>query len=91
MARGSGVIYFALVPGEAGEEARRRVIQATEQIVPECASLGGNATIPWSPAEWKGALKVWGPEVAGLEQMRKLKNIFDPSGVLSPGRFIGGL
>jgi glycolate oxidase FAD binding subunit len=91
MARGVGVIYLALLPDERGDEARRRVIQATDQILFECAALGGTATIPWSPAEWKGALKVWGLERGDLDPMRKLKKLFDPSGTLSPGRFMGGL
>jgi len=91
MARGLGVIYFALLPSDQSEESRRRAIQATDQILPECAALGGNATIPWSPAEWKSALKVWGLERGDVQQMRKIKNLFDPLGILSPGRFMGAL
>jgi hypothetical protein len=34
---------------------------------------------------------VWGFERGDVDQMRKLKFFFDPSGTLSPGRFIGGL
>jgi len=91
MARGVGVIYFALLPKDRTEEVRSRVIQATDQILHECAGLVGNATIPWSPSEWKGVLKVWGPERADFDQMRKLKNLFDPHEILSPGRFAGGI
>ena len=91
MARGLGIIYFALLPRDRGDDARRRVIQATDQILPESAALGGHASIPWSPAEWKSSLKVWGLERPDLEQMRKLKNLFDPAGTLSPGRFMGGM
>jgi FAD/FMN-containing dehydrogenase len=91
MARGLGVIYFALLPSDQSEESRRRAIQATDQILPECAALGGNGTIPWSPAEWKSALKVWGLERGDVQQMRKIKNLFDPLGILSPGRFMGAL
>ena len=91
MARGLGVIYFALLPADAGEESRRRVIQATDHILTECSKLEGNATIPWSPAEWKSALKVWGLPRADFDQMRKLKSVFDSGSVLSPGRFLGGL
>lgn len=90
-ARGLGVIYFALLPNDRSDENRARVVQATERIFAECARLNGNATIPWCPAECKDALKVWGPERADLDQMRKLKKVFDPSGVFSPGRFVGGL
>jgi hypothetical protein len=85
------VIYFALLPADRGEESRRRVIQATDHILNECAKLEGNATIPWSPAEWKPALKVWGLQRADFDQMRRLKAVFDPGCVLAPGRFVGGL
>jgi glycolate oxidase FAD binding subunit len=91
LARGLGVIYVALFAADRGEESRRRVSQSTDQILTECAKLDGNGTIPWSPAEWKSALKVWGLPRADSDQMRKLKTIFDPGGVLSPGRFLGGL
>lgn len=91
MARGLGIIYFALLPNDRTEESRRRVIQASDQMLPECVGLGGNATIPWSPAEWKSALKVWGLERGDVDPMRKLKNLFDPLGILSPVRFMGGL
>ena len=91
IARGVGVIYFALLPNDRSDEARLRVIQATDQILFECAGLGGNATIPWSPAEWKSSLKVWGLERGDIDLMRKLKKLFDATGVLSPGRFVGGL
>jgi glycolate oxidase FAD binding subunit len=91
MARGLGAIYFVLLPRDRVEETRRRVIQATNQILHECAGLGGNATIPWCPPEWKSALKVWGLDRGDLQQMRKLKELFDPRGILSPGRFAGGL
>jgi FAD/FMN-containing dehydrogenase len=90
MARGLGIVYFALLPSDRSDEARRRVIQSTDQILFECTRLGGNATIPWSPVEWKSALKVWGLERGDFAQMRKLKKLFDPPGTLSPGRFLGG-
>jgi glycolate oxidase FAD binding subunit len=91
IARGVGVIYFTLLPKDRSDETRLRVIQATDQILFECTGLGGNATIPWSPAEWKSSLKVWGLERGDLDLMRKLKTLFDPSGTVSPGRFVGGL
>ncbi len=91
MARGAGVIYFALLPGERNEDSKARIAQASNQILGACAALGGHGTIPWCPGEWKDALKVWGLERADFAQMRKTKAVFDPGGILSPGRFVGGL
>jgi glycolate oxidase FAD binding subunit len=91
MARSLGVIYFALLPAELGQASQRQVVAATNQILAAGASLGANMTIPWCPSEWKSALRIWGPERHDLAQMRKVKTVFDPLGMFSPGRFIGGI
>jgi FAD/FMN-containing dehydrogenase len=91
MARGLGVIFVALLPDEKNEEWRRRVTQTADQTINACGSLEGNATIPWCPSEWKSTMKIWGLERADVAQMQKVKRVFDPAGVLSPGRFMGGL
>lgn len=90
MARGVGVIYAALLPEAGTEETRDRVARIAGRIQAACEKVGGHATIPWCRSEWKPALQIWGPQ-RGLEQMRKLKSVFDPRGILSPGRFVGGL
>lgn len=36
-------------------------------------------------------LDVWGPVLAGIELMKGVKAAFDPGGILSPGRFVGGI
>jgi glycolate dehydrogenase FAD-binding subunit len=91
MARGVGVIYAALLPDALNEDARERVSRITSRVLAACEKAGGHATIPWWPSEWKSAVKMWGPDGADLPLMRKLKTVFDPHGVLSPGRFVGGI
>ncbi|MGB9310048.1 MAG: FAD-binding oxidoreductase, partial [Candidatus Acidiferrales bacterium] len=91
MARGLGVIYFALLAAERSEDARARCATVANAIHAACAELGGHSTIPWCPAEWKGALKIWGLPRADFAEMQKVKRAFDPHGVLSPGRFVGGI
>jgi glycolate oxidase FAD binding subunit len=91
LARGGGVIYFALLPADSGEDAKRDAIGATQRIAGACGDLSGNVTIRWCPAKWKSSLAIWGPERQDFAQMRKLKDVFDPQRVLSPGRFVGGL
>jgi glycolate oxidase FAD binding subunit len=89
--RGLGVIYFAFLPGERSEATQRQVSAATDQLFAAGATLGANMSVPWCPAEWKGAVKVWVPDRSDFPQMRRVKNVFDPHGVFSPGRFVGGL
>jgi glycolate oxidase FAD binding subunit len=91
MARGLGVIYFALLPLDRAEDAKARSAKVTHAIHAACAELGGHSTIPWCPTEWKSALKIWGPSRADFALMQKVKRVFDPRGVLSPGRFVGGI
>ncbi len=88
---GLGVSYFSLLPSARDEQARLSVEKICEKVLADCARLSGNATIPWCPSEWKSSMKIWGPERADFEQMRKLKNVFDPVGILAPGRFAGGI
>jgi glycolate dehydrogenase FAD-binding subunit len=91
MAGGLGVIHLALLPNAHDEQSLARVANIAERIMAACAQLGGNASIPWRPTEWKSALKICGPERGDFEQMRKLKKVFDPAGILAPGRFVGGI
>jgi glycolate oxidase FAD binding subunit len=91
LARGLGVIYLALLPAERNDDSLARIGRATKEIFARCAALDGNATIPWCPAEWKAALPIWGLERSDLGPMRALKKVFDPHGVLAPGRFMGGI
>ena len=91
MARGVGIIDFALFPAERTEQTRNKVAEATSKIFAGCANLDGNATIPWCPAEWKPTLNIWGPNRGDFDLMRKVKTLFDPGDVLSPGRFAGGI
>ena len=54
-------------------------------------ALGGGLVIERAPVEVKLAAGVWGAAPQGVEIMRALKAEFDPKGVLSPGRFAGGI
>lgn len=91
MARGLGVIYFVMLPGERSEEWLRRTVKATSEIFDTVTKLEGNAMIPWAPTEWKTALKIWGPKRGDFAQLEKVKKVFDPHAIMSPGRFVGGL
>jgi glycolate oxidase FAD binding subunit len=91
LARGVGVVYFALLPPNQNEDSFARVRTATSAIQQAAAKLEANSTIPWCPAPWKKDLHIWGSEPRNVSQMQKLKNVFDPQNVLSPGRFVGGL
>jgi glycolate oxidase FAD binding subunit len=91
VARGVGEIYAGLLFEAVSEEARDRVARVAGRIQSACEKAGGHASIPWCPPEWKPALSIWGAARGDVALMRKLKSVFDPHGILSPGRFVGGL
>jgi glycolate oxidase FAD binding subunit len=51
----------------------------------------GSLVVLQCPAEMKGQLDVWGSPGDALSLMRRVKQEFDPKGVLNPGRFVGGI
>lgn len=92
MVRGLGVGYLALQPPDDSEES-------LHSLKRECARIFGLAgkppwrhvTLPWCPVALKGEINVWGAPPADFTLMKKLKAVFDPGGILSPGRFMGGI
>jgi glycolate oxidase FAD binding subunit len=50
----------------------------------------GSLIITELPPALVGRVDPWGP-VAALTVMRRLKERFDPNGILNPGRFVGGI
>jgi glycolate oxidase FAD binding subunit len=80
---GSGVLYAAVADADGAGEAVER-LRAT------CARHQGAGVVGDAPREVKRAVDVWGA-VPALELMRRVKDQFDPSHRLAPGRFVGGI
>ncbi len=49
--------------------------------------LGGHAIVVDAPAQFRS--DPWGPPPEGTSIMHKLKAVFDPAGILAPGRLVG--
>jgi glycolate oxidase FAD binding subunit len=64
------------------------VIQAMRKSL---ESRGGSFVVLRCPLEIKSKIDVWGSASDALPLMRSIKAQFDPTGVLNPGRFIGGI
>ena len=91
VARGVGVIYFALLPPGREQAALQRMATAANQIIAAGEKLEANTWIPWCPAELKNSVKLWGAARGDFAEMQKVKKAFDPQGILSPGRYVGGM
>jgi len=83
--RGLGVAYLALLPVAPLESECKRILGRAS------TPPWRHVTLPWCPAAIKQATDVWGPQSTNLALMKKLKGVFDPSGILSPGRFMGAI
>jgi len=73
----SGIAYVHL-PDEAG------VIAAADGLLADARILGGSARVERTAVAGLDAFG--GPEPAGAFLMRRLKDAFDPSGILEPAR-----
>jgi glycolate oxidase FAD binding subunit len=86
---GNGVLRASLDAGADGGALVR------ELILPLRSGLegeGGSLVVEAMPVPLKVGFDVWGSVAPGaLAVMRRIKQEFDPRGVLNPGRFVGGL
>ncbi len=73
------------------EAERNRLAGLVARLRGAASALGGALVVEQCPWEAKSEIDVWGPPGDDFEMMRKIKAAWDPSGVLSPGRFVGGL
>lgn len=92
LARGVGVLYVAFLPAANDEaSALAALASAASELTDAAAAADGFSSIPWAPAPLKSRISVWGRERADLPLMRRVKLAFDPAGIFSPGRFLGGI
>jgi len=78
-----GLIWVAMpLPDEPDAAAIRGAV----------AALGGHATLVRAPASVRAALDVFAPDAPGIAAVSKrIKDGFDPNGVLNPGRMWAGV
>lgn len=78
-----GLIWMAVrKSGDAGAEVIRRAV----------AQVGGHATLIRAPAAIRAAVDVFEPQSEGVAALSKrVKDSFDPRGILNPGRMWAGV
>ncbi len=85
---GSGVIRAAYAAGGTAPEAVR---DALETLRREAEAAEGSLVVEAAPTSLKRHLEAWGKPGDAFAVMRRLKTEFDPRGILSPGRYLGGI
>jgi glycolate oxidase FAD binding subunit len=88
---GSGVtmVHFPLEPED--EKGSDGIVSVAEKLLEQCQSICGNLVVEKASARMKGRLPVWGTFPQDFAIMKRIKEQMDPSGLFSPGRFVGGI
>ena len=81
-----GVLYVGLSGGD--EDGK---VAVTEELREIWVRRGGSVVVREAPVSFKNRVEVWGPMGTRLELTRRLKEKFDPRGIMNPGRFVGGI
>ena len=83
---GTGVTYVGLSGGD--EEARAAVVEELREI---WLRRSGSVIVREASPAFKERVEAWGPIGTRLDLTRRVKEKFDPRGILNPGRFVGGI
>jgi glycolate oxidase FAD binding subunit len=65
--------------------------EAVTELRDWAESIGGALVIAAAPESLSGVVDPWGTPPASLPLQRRVKEAFDPAGVMNPGRLPGGL
>ena len=76
---------------DPNDDALTRLQRMAQRIFEITNAHQGHAVIQWCPIGLKSKASVWGESRSDFTLLQKVKTIFDPSGIFSPGRFVGGL
>jgi glycolate oxidase FAD binding subunit len=89
---GMGSVRLSLRPeGRATGAIDAPLLGALRELSALVGGHGGYVVVENAAPEAKTQLEVWGAPPSSFALLQTLKRKFDPEGVLSPGRFIGGL
>ena len=88
---GSGICLSSLLMEPDSNGSMDKAIEAMEPLLKRSREAGGNMIIQRAPTRVKHRLKIWGDSGSDFVVMKRLKGQLDPSGIMCPGRFVGGL
>jgi glycolate oxidase FAD binding subunit len=88
---GSGVtrVHFLLKRGD--ERGADGIVFVAEKLLEKCQGISGNLVVEKASTRMKERLPVWGTPPQDFVVMKRIKEQMDPSGLFSPGRFVGGI
>ncbi len=88
---GSGILYAYVLREDGSQSGIEVLIRFIKKLTSEAAKNEGNTIIESSPPSVKKRVNPWGKPRGDVVVMRRIKREIDPRGILSPGRFVGGI
>ena len=88
---GNGMLFAALPLGDDPGVRMAAVVGMIEKLTVLSVKNGGNLIVERSPRMIKEKVNVWGQTRSDVVVVRRLKAKLDPSGILNPGRYVGGV
>ncbi|MDZ7699654.1 MAG: FAD-binding oxidoreductase [Deltaproteobacteria bacterium] len=88
---GTGACVVILSADPEGSEIEKTVVPLVLDLLTLCRREGGNLMVLNAPPALKSEVPMWGEVGDDLQVMKRIKTQVDPSGIFSPGRFVGGL
>jgi glycolate oxidase FAD binding subunit len=82
---GVGLVYSRWAVSDAEPDTVAATVATLRR---ELATLGGYAVVEEAPAAIRAVLDVWGEPPEGETLMRSLRAVWDPAGILNPGRYL---
>jgi glycolate oxidase FAD binding subunit len=70
------------------------ILETVDKVRDIAHRAGGTAVAEWCPLAVKRRFDIWDGSAFGEREitiMRRIKEKFDPAGILNPGRFLGGI
>ena len=89
--RAAGLVFVSVGCGLGGADDLPRTAAACNALVAQAPRASAAAVVYSCVPELVPQMNVWGVAGGDVELMRKLKQVFDPGNILSPGRFYGGI
>jgi len=88
---GCGICTISLLMNQGGNGSMDKAVEVMGQLLKRSRDAGGNLVIQYAPSAVKKHLSMWGEPPPDFAVLKRVKEQVDPSGIMSPGRFVGGL
>jgi glycolate oxidase FAD binding subunit len=88
---GNGILFASLPLGDDPGAKTAAVVGLIDGLTALSVRNGGNLIVERAPGMIKEKVNVWGRTRSDVVVVRRLKAKLDPSGILNPGRYVGGV